>query len=64
MLENAMLVIGISPNKYRVGEIIPSGNEEYVKDNFGLESALVTGQKNQTTIPKVVNDLNTVLTFF
>ena len=38
MLENAMLVIGISPNKYRVGEIIPSGNEEYVKDNFGSAS--------------------------
>ena len=37
---------------------------KYVKNNFGLESALVTGQKNQTTIPKVVNDLNTVLTFF
>ena len=38
MLENAVLVIGISPNKYRVGEIIPSGNEEYVKDNFGSAS--------------------------
>lgn len=37
---------------------------EYVKSNFGLETAIVTGQKNKTTIPKIPNDLNTVLTFF
>ena len=38
MLENAMLVIGISPNKYRVGEIIPSGDERFIMDNFGSAS--------------------------
>lgn len=37
----------------------------YVKSNFNLETALVTGQKNKSTLgSKVVNDLNTVLTFF
>lgn len=37
----------------------------YVKNNFNLETALVTGQKNKTTLRnKIVNDLNTVLTFF
>lgn len=37
---------------------------EFVKNQFGLDTALVTGQKNKTTISKLPNDLNTVLTFF
>ena len=48
MLENAMLVIGISPNKYRVGEIIPSGDEEYVKENFGSDSCFYKAVKTVT----------------
>ena len=48
MLENAMLVIGISPNKYRVGEIIPSGNEEYIKENFGSDSCFYKAVKTVT----------------
>lgn len=35
----------------------------YLKDNFGLETALVTGQKNSTTIP-IKADLNSILTYF
>lgn len=45
MLENAMLVIGITPNKYRVGEIIPSGSEEYIKENFGSDSCFYKAVK-------------------
>lgn len=38
---------------------------KYVKGNFGLESALVTGQKNSTTLPEKKNlDLNAILTYF
>ena len=37
----------------------------YVKDNFGLNSAMVTGSVDgRTTIPKLKSDLNTVLTCF
>ena len=38
---------------------------EYVKTNFGLNTALVTGNiEGKTTIPKLKCDLNTVLTCF
>lgn len=37
---------------------------KFVKDNFKLETALVTGKKNTTTLGKFGSDLNTVLTFF
>src|SRR5690606_30783929 len=36
----------------------------FVKDRFGLESALITGSENKTTIPKFSNDMNTILTCF
>lgn len=37
----------------------------YVKDNFGLNTAMVTGSVDgRTTIPKLRSDLNTVLTCF
>ena len=37
----------------------------YVKDNFGLHTAMVTGSvEGRTTVPKLRNDLNTVLTCF
>lgn len=37
----------------------------YAKNNFGLESAMVTGSVDgRTTIPKLKGDLNTVLTCF
>ena len=37
----------------------------YVKDNFGLHSAMITGSVDgRTTVPKLCNDLNTVLTCF
>lgn len=37
---------------------------KYIKENFCLDTALVTGQANKTTIEKVKTDLNTVLTYF
>ena len=38
---------------------------QYVKENYGLESAMITGSKDGvTTIPKVKTDLNSVLTYF
>jgi len=38
---------------------------KYVKGNFNLESAMVTGSKDGiTTLPNVKTDLNTVLTYF
>lgn len=38
---------------------------KYVKDNFNLDSAIVTGSKDGvTTLSKVKTDLNTVLTYF
>ena len=38
---------------------------EFVLNNFGLHSALVTGSKDGvTTIPKIKTDLNSVLTYF
>ncbi|WP_042356708.1 helicase-related protein [Bacillus rubiinfantis] len=36
----------------------------FVKDKFGLESALITGSVNKTTIPKFSNDMNMILTCF
>lgn len=37
----------------------------YVKDNFGLNSAMVTGSKDGvTTLSNIKTDLNTVLTYF
>ncbi len=36
----------------------------FVKEKFGLESALITGSVNKTTIPKFSNDMNTILTCF
>ena len=37
----------------------------YVKENFGLDSAMVTGSKDGvSTIPKMRTDLNSVLTYF
>lgn len=38
MLENTVLLIGICDSKYRVGEIIPSGDERFIMDNFGSAS--------------------------
>lgn len=35
----------------------------HLKNTFGLETALVTGQKNSTTIP-IKADLNSILTYF
>ena len=38
---------------------------KYVKENFGIESAMVTGSKDGvTTLSKIKTDLNTVLTYF
>lgn len=37
---------------------------QYVKDEFNLNTALVTGGKNKTTIEKLSLDLNAVLTYF
>ena len=38
---------------------------KYVKSNFGLDSAMITGSVDgKTTIPKLHSDLNTVLTCF
>ncbi|MCM1004149.1 MAG: DEAD/DEAH box helicase family protein [Candidatus Gastranaerophilales bacterium] len=38
---------------------------EYVKVNFGLETAMVTGSRDGvTTLSKIKTDLNTVLTYF
>lgn len=38
---------------------------KYVKENFGVESAMVTGSKDGvTTLSKIKTDLNTVLTYF
>lgn len=38
---------------------------EYIKSNFGLNTALVTGSiEGRTTVPKLRSDLNTVLTCF
>lgn len=38
---------------------------KYVKDNFGLHTAMVTGSvEGRTTVPKLRSDLNTVLTCF
>jgi len=38
---------------------------KYVKDNFGLDTAMITGStEGTTTIPKLKTDLNTVLTYF
>ncbi len=37
----------------------------YIKDNFGLHTAMVTGSvEGRTTVPKLRSDLNTVLTCF
>lgn len=37
----------------------------YVKDNFGLNTAMITGSTEGTsTVPKLKTDLNTVLTYF
>ena len=37
----------------------------YVKENFGLDTAMVSGAiEGKTTVPKLRNDLNTVLTCF
>ncbi len=37
----------------------------YIKDNFNLDTAMVTGSvEGRTTIPKIRSDLNTVLTCF
>lgn len=37
----------------------------YIKSNFGLDSAMVTGSvEGRTTVPKLRSDLNTVLTCF
>ncbi len=46
-------------------EYLYSNVSEYVKSNFGLETALITGSVDgKTTIPKLKGDLNTVLTCF
>ena len=38
---------------------------EYVKENFGLNTAMVSGSvEGRTTVPKLKSDLNTVLTCF
>ena len=38
---------------------------KYVKDNFGLNTAMVSGSvEGRTTVPKLKSDLNTVLTCF
>ncbi|MGL4987089.1 MAG: C-terminal helicase domain-containing protein [Treponemataceae bacterium] len=38
---------------------------KYVKDNFGLYSAMISGSvEGRTNIPKLKSDLNTVLTYF
>ena len=38
---------------------------KYVKDNFGLNTAMVSGSvEGRTTVPRLKNDLNTVLTCF
>lgn len=38
---------------------------KYMKDNFGLDTAIVTGSvEGRTTVPKLPSDLNTVLTCF
>ncbi len=38
---------------------------KFVKDNFGLNTAMVSGSvEGRTTVPKLRNDLNTVLTCF
>jgi len=37
----------------------------YIKDNFGLHTAMITGSvEGRTTVPKLRSDLNTVLTCF
>ena len=46
-------------------EYLYANVSEYVKKNFGLDTALVTGNTDgRTTIPKLKCDLNTVLTCF
>ena len=38
---------------------------KYVKDNFNLESAMITGSKDGvSTLPRIKTDLNSVLTYF
>ena len=46
-------------------EYLYNNVSKYIKNNFGMETAMVTGTvEGKTTVPKLRSDLNTVLTCF